>query len=319
MNELAIRGLGALVVAMVADSQRSSEIMVRGASTLSLPAPMIFDLMVGEGAVDAPLAGMSFEQAVQVDPRRVEATIHRMLALAFDQVMDRLGFPRDYEGRRYAYLESQQLIERVYGQQPPASALLAAQEENWGRQLLMNAQHMPVEHAREFLAQRALVDAAFAEARTIARGAARVDRRAGLGDEARAWEDYAENLSQQQQGWWIVCEARVRGKLPMQALRQLPVVRKLLTGPAGEPELLSSPQAPYGETRLTLVPAYGRDYKSKAAVLEAWNAGKDFLICDMSSVWDGKPTNKSDCARMGVRTVNIRYNAFRSVAVVQVA
>ena len=25
-------------------------------------------------------------------------------------------------------------------------------------------------------------------------------------------------------------------------------------------------------------PAYGRDYKSKAAVLKDWNAGKDFLI-----------------------------------------
>ena len=29
---------------------------------------------------------------------------------------------------------------------------------------------------------------------------------------------------------------------------------------------------------ITLTPAYGRDYKSKAAVLEDWNAGKDFII-----------------------------------------
>lgn len=28
---------------------------------------------------------------------------------------------------------------------------------------------------------------------------------------------------------------------------------------------------------LTLVPAYGRDYKSKAALLADWEAGKDFL------------------------------------------
>lgn len=28
---------------------------------------------------------------------------------------------------------------------------------------------------------------------------------------------------------------------------------------------------------LTLVPAYGRDYKSKRALLEDWEAGKDFM------------------------------------------
>ena len=29
---------------------------------------------------------------------------------------------------------------------------------------------------------------------------------------------------------------------------------------------------------VTLTPAYGRDYKSKKAVLAAWNAGQDFGI-----------------------------------------
>lgn len=31
---------------------------------------------------------------------------------------------------------------------------------------------------------------------------------------------------------------------------------------------------------ISAVPAYGRDYKTKKAVLEDWNAGKDFLIQD---------------------------------------
>jgi len=43
---------------------------------------------------------------------------------------------------------------------------------------------------------------------------------------------------------------------------------------------------------ITLTPAYGRDYKSKTAVLEDWNAGKDFIINDFSSPWDGKPMDK---------------------------
>jgi hypothetical protein len=29
---------------------------------------------------------------------------------------------------------------------------------------------------------------------------------------------------------------------------------------------------------LVVIPAYGRDYKNKAQVLEAWKAGKDFEI-----------------------------------------
>jgi hypothetical protein len=34
---------------------------------------------------------------------------------------------------------------------------------------------------------------------------------------------------------------------------------------------------------LTLVPAYGRDYKSKSALLQDWEAGKDFLGMDRTS------------------------------------
>ena len=32
--------------------------------------------------------------------------------------------------------------------------------------------------------------------------------------------------------------------------------------------------------RLTVTPAYGRDYTSKKAALEDWNAGKDFLVAN---------------------------------------
>lgn len=57
---------------------------------------------------------------------------------------------------------------------------------------------------------------------------------------------------------------------------------------------------------LTVVPAYGRDYKSKAEVLSDWNAGKDFQICDMSSPHDGSYINKEDASKEGI-TVNVRY------------
>jgi hypothetical protein len=70
---------------------------------------------------------------------------------------------------------------------------------------------------------------------------------------------------------------------------------------------------------LTLVPAYGRDYKSKREVMEAWDAGKDFIVQDMMSPYDGKPINKADAKAAGIGNVNIRYKKMRSVAVIKVA
>ena len=56
---------------------------------------------------------------------------------------------------------------------------------------------------------------------------------------------------------------------------------------------------------MTLIPAYGRDYKSAKAVKEDWDANKDFIIADVSSRWNGKPVNKE---QLKGETVGIRYN-----------
>lgn len=62
-----------------------------------------------------------------------------------------------------------------------------------------------------------------------------------------------------------------------------------------------------------LVPAYGRDYKSKAAVIEAFNKGKDFTICNIHDPYDGKPINKEQIPIGDL--VNIRYSKLQRVAV----
>jgi hypothetical protein len=59
--------------------------------------------------------------------------------------------------------------------------------------------------------------------------------------------------------------------------------------------------------RLTAMPAYGRDYKSKAAVLADWDAGKDFKLIG------GPYINKQDCDQ----DISIRYNNLRSVMVIK--
>ena len=66
---------------------------------------------------------------------------------------------------------------------------------------------------------------------------------------------------------------------------------------------------------LTLVPAYGRDYKSGKAVQEDWDAGKDFQINDMSSPNDGAYINNAD-ATPG--SYNIRYKKLTQVKVIKV-
>jgi len=72
-------------------------------------------------------------------------------------------------------------------------------------------------------------------------------------------------------------------------------------------------------SRVTVVPAYGRDYRSKAAVQADWDAGKDFLIQDVSSPWDGKYISKDDAKDAGIREVNVRFKRMRNVAVLRVA
>ena len=65
---------------------------------------------------------------------------------------------------------------------------------------------------------------------------------------------------------------------------------------------------------MTLTPAYGRDYKSKAAVMADFDANKDFIIADISSKWDGKPANKTSLMAERVFSVVIRYDRLRKAA-----
>ena len=65
---------------------------------------------------------------------------------------------------------------------------------------------------------------------------------------------------------------------------------------------------------LTLSPAYGRDYKSKAAVLEAWNADKDF-----HTIFGY--VNKQQVAQLkadGYTHLHFRYKKLATIAVVAI-
>ena len=58
---------------------------------------------------------------------------------------------------------------------------------------------------------------------------------------------------------------------------------------------------------ITLLPAYGRDYKSAIAARIDLANGKDFLINDVGSRWDGNPANLPDLRQAGYTHVQVRY------------
>ncbi len=69
---------------------------------------------------------------------------------------------------------------------------------------------------------------------------------------------------------------------------------------------------------MTIIPAYGRDYDTKAQVLAAWNAGQDFVLADIFDSDDGRKINLQDARKAGLRVVNCRYKGLTKIAVIKV-
>jgi len=62
---------------------------------------------------------------------------------------------------------------------------------------------------------------------------------------------------------------------------------------------------------LSIVPAYGRDYRSAKAVRADWEAGKDFM-----DACSGRYLNKDDAPKGA--TLNVRYARLTKVCVIKV-
>lgn len=66
---------------------------------------------------------------------------------------------------------------------------------------------------------------------------------------------------------------------------------------------------------MTLVPAYGRDYKSKKEVLAAWEAGKDFTV---AGIGGSGAINLEDARTAGLGQVTIRYKRLTMACIIRV-
>lgn len=69
---------------------------------------------------------------------------------------------------------------------------------------------------------------------------------------------------------------------------------------------------------LKIIPAYGRDYKSRAAVISDWVDDKDFTVADLSSPHDGRKVNRADALRAGITKVIARFDKLRKITLFRV-
>ena len=67
---------------------------------------------------------------------------------------------------------------------------------------------------------------------------------------------------------------------------------------------------------ITLIPAYGRDYRSARAVKKALQSQIDFRVQDVSSKWDGMVGNLRDLKNEGHKDVKVRYSNNRKICIV---
>ena len=65
---------------------------------------------------------------------------------------------------------------------------------------------------------------------------------------------------------------------------------------------------------MTVTPAYGRDYKSLKAAKVDWAQGKDFIVADFYSEWDGRYINEEQAVG---QSIMVRYSNLRKVGKLQ--
>ena len=67
--------------------------------------------------------------------------------------------------------------------------------------------------------------------------------------------------------------------------------------------------------QINVLPAYGRDYKNKKEILKDYLENKDFQVSDITN---HPYLNKSDCLKMGIACLIVRYGNLRKVTSINV-
>jgi len=64
---------------------------------------------------------------------------------------------------------------------------------------------------------------------------------------------------------------------------------------------------------LTLLPAYGRDYKNKKLIIEDLNSNKDFIESSSNSY-----INKQQFKELNISSFNVRYDQHRKITNIKI-
>ena len=73
----------------------------------------------------------------------------------------------------------------------------------------------------------------------------------------------------------------------------------------------------YNMRSITISPAYGRDYTSKANALADWDANKDFIIQDIRLSGYVSKSQVPDLIRDGISKIMLRYNKMHMVVLLK--
>jgi len=68
---------------------------------------------------------------------------------------------------------------------------------------------------------------------------------------------------------------------------------------------------------ITISPAYGRDYTSKAKALADWDSNKDFIIQDIRLSGYVSKSQVPDLIRDGISKIMLRYNKMHMVVLLK--
>jgi len=115
-------------------------------------------------------------------------------------------------------------------------------------------------------------------------------------------------------GWWHAChqdyDGPEDGRYYVEKTKQA-VINIIDDYWDDQPEPKKTEETP---PMITLTPAYGRDYKSSQSVIKDYLAGKDFILNDITSPWNGKPCS---CRDFPNQQVKIRYHNLQRITIVE--
>jgi len=179
-----------------------------------------------------PLAGMRFDYAVKLDPRRIDAMMQQVVLQAFKEALPAAAA---YDGgmRQQLYLVSSDLVRSNFDGRKPVAALVSMQEDTWARALLGSSRLWPGLVWRGISNNWDAIRQSFDEAQQIAQEAKRVARSVQPAD-GPEWEVLADTFEEMKQALGHLLARELGGPLPAGVL---PAPRMELPEPAGaEPE-----------------------------------------------------------------------------------